>query len=42
MEEHFGFDLSNEDAEKITTVMDAIQIFHSYAKQRLAVQEGES
>ena len=24
MEEHFGFDLTNEDAEKITTVMDAI------------------
>jgi acyl carrier protein len=30
MEEHFGFDLSNQDAEKITSVMDAIQIFHSY------------
>lgn len=24
MEEHFGFDLSNQDAEKITSVMDAI------------------
>ena len=24
MEEHFGFDIANEDAEKITTVMDAI------------------
>ena len=39
MEEHFGFDLTNEDAEKITTVMDASQIFHSYVKQRLSVQE---
>ena len=39
MEEHFGFDLSNEDAEKITTVMDAIQIFHSNLKQRLTMQE---
>ena len=38
MEEHFGFDISNEDAEKITAVMDAIQIFHSYVKQRLAVE----
>lgn len=24
MEEHFGFDLSNQDAEKIVSVMDAI------------------
>ena len=39
MEEHFGFDLTNEDAEKITTVMDAIQIFHSYVKKRMAVAE---
>ena len=42
MEEHFGFDLTNEDAEKITTVMDAIQIFHSNLKQRLTMQETES
>ena len=41
MEEHFGFDLTNEDAEKINTVMDAIQIFHSYVMKRLSVQEGE-
>jgi acyl carrier protein len=34
MEEHFGFDLSNQDAEKINTVMDAIQIFHSYYTKR--------
>ena len=39
MEEHFGFDLTNEDAEKITAVMDAIQIFHSYVRQRLSVEE---
>ena len=38
---HFGFDVTNEDAEKITAVMDAIQIFHSYVKQRLAVAEKE-
>ena len=42
MEEHFGFDLSNEDAEKISTVMDAIQIFHTYVKKRLAVEEVKS
>ena len=42
MEEHFGFDLTNEDAEKISAVMDAIQIFHSYTKKRLAVQESPS
>ena len=41
MEEHFGFDIANEDAEKITAVMDAIQIFHSYVKQRLAVEQKE-
>ena len=35
MEEHFGFDLSNQDAEKINTVMDAIQIFHTYYTKRL-------
>jgi len=39
MEEHFGFDVSNEDAEKITTVMDAIQIFHGYAVKRLQPAE---
>ena len=39
MEEHFGFDLTNEDAEKITAVMDAIQIFHAEVKKRLALEE---
>ena len=42
MEEHFGFDLTNEDAEKISTVMDAIQIFHTYVKKKLAVEEVKS
>jgi acyl carrier protein len=43
MEEHFGFDLSNQDAEKINTVMDAIQIFHSYYTKRMqpATQGGQ-
>ncbi len=35
MEEHFGFDISNQEAEKITSVMDAIQIFHSNYVKRL-------
>lgn len=39
MEEHFGFDLSNQDAEKITTVMDAITTFHSYYTKRLQPAE---
>jgi acyl carrier protein len=39
MEEHFGFDLSNQDAEKITSVMDAIQIFHSYFTKRMQPAE---
>eukprot|EP00347_Sterkiella_histriomuscorum_P000779 403374536 len=38
MEEHFGFDLTNADAEKITTVMDAIQIFHQYYVKRQSIQ----
>ena len=42
MEEHFGFDLSNQDAEKINTVMDAIQIFHSYYTKRMQPAETES
>jgi len=39
MEENFGFDLSNQDAEKINSVMDAIQIFHSYYVKRLQPAE---
>uniref|UniRef100_A0A7S3CKG9 Acyl carrier protein n=1 Tax=Strombidium rassoulzadegani TaxID=1082188 RepID=A0A7S3CKG9_9SPIT len=38
LEEHFGIDLVNEEAEKINTVMDAIQIFHSQVLQRLNVE----
>lgn len=34
MEEYFGFDITNNEAEKITSVMDAIQIFHSYVIKR--------
>jgi acyl carrier protein len=41
MEEHFGFEITNAEAEKITSVMDAIQIFHSHVlkRQSLATQE---
>lgn len=43
MEEYFGFDISNDEAEKITSVMDAIQIFHSHVVKRQSVvaSEGE-
>ena len=34
MEEYFGFDISNQEAEKITSVMDAIQVFHSHVVKR--------
>merc|ERR1719162_1662745 len=34
MEEHFGFDVTNNEAEKITTVMDAIQTFHAHELKR--------
>lgn len=34
MEEYFGFDITNNEAEKITSVMDAIQIFHSHVIKR--------
>ena len=41
MEEYFGFDITNNEAEKITSVMDAIQIFHSHVikRQSLATQD---
>ena len=44
MEETFGFDLSDQDAEKINTVMDAIQIFHTQFVKRLqpAVQDEQA
>ena len=38
MEEHFGFDLTNDEAEKITTVLDAIQTFHNNFVKRIAVE----
>ena len=37
MEEYFGFDISNVEAEKITSVMDAIQIFHGHVVKRQSV-----
>ena len=42
MEEYFGFDISNAEAEKITSVMDAIQIFHSYVVKRQSVVVDET
>ena len=38
MEEHFGFDIPNNDAEKITSVMDAIQVFHTHVLKRQSVE----
>ncbi|KRX03329.1 Acyl carrier protein-like protein [Pseudocohnilembus persalinus] len=35
MEEHFGFDIANEDAEKITDVPTAIQIFNNYMVEKV-------
>jgi acyl carrier protein len=42
MEEYFGFDISNTEAEKITSVMDAIQVFHSHVVKRQSVVEGSA
>ena len=39
MEEYFGFDIANEEAEKIVSVMDAIQVFHAHVLKRQAVAE---
>ena len=38
MEEHFGFEITNNEAEKITSVMDAIQIFHSNVLKRQSLE----
>ena len=38
MEEHFGFDITNNEAEKITSVMDAIQIFHASVLKRQSLE----
>ena len=35
MEEHIGFELNNTDAEKIHSVVDAIQIFLDYKQKSL-------
>ena len=37
MEENFGFDITNNEAEKITSVMDAIQVFHENVLKRQSV-----
>ena len=42
MEEHFGFDVTNNEAEKITSVMDAIQIFHSNVQKRMSLETADS
>ena len=41
MEEHFGFDITNNEAEKITSVMDAIQIFHANVLKRQSLETTE-
>ena len=38
MEEHFGFDISNNDAEKIHSVVDAIQVFYDYHVKNQSVK----
>ena len=38
MEEHFGFEITNNEAEKITSVMDAIQIFHTNVLKRQSLE----
>ena len=35
MEEHFGVDINNEEAEKIQTVNDAIAIFNKYLTEKI-------
>ena len=35
MEEHFGFDIHNEEAEKIRTVEDAVTVFNKHMVDRL-------
>ena len=42
MEEHFGFDVTNNEAEKITSVMDAIQIFHANVLKRQSLEATDS
>lgn len=35
MEEHFNLDISNEEAEKIQTVADAIAVFNKYLMEKI-------
>ena len=39
MEENFGFDISNEEAEKIQTVSDAILVFYKHSEEKIKAQE---
>jgi acyl carrier protein len=39
MEEHIGLELTNSDAEKIHSVVDAIQIFYDYLNKSKEVKE---
>lgn len=41
MEEHFGIEITNPDAEKIHGVLDAIQIFHGYVTKAKQVSTTE-
>ena len=39
MEEKFEFDLTNTDAEKIVTILDAISIFHEYITKNQQIEK---
>ena len=39
MEEHIGIELTNPDAEKIHSVVDAIQVFYDYLNKSKEVKE---
>ena len=42
MEEYFGFEITNPEAEKITSVMDAITIFHENVLKRQSVTQTDA
>ena len=39
MEERFGFDINNEEAEKINTLNDAIDIFSRYMIEKINTEK---
>jgi hypothetical protein len=39
MEDNIGLDISNDDAERIHSVLDAIQIFHNYYSKLPALEQ---